>query len=62
VIDDWRYNGASGTEDTTFALNSVIDAHVTTSDPSSAYTYTVTVSDLPAGDADLDRHGDGAGE
>jgi len=49
VIDDWRYNGASGTEDTTFALNSVIDAHVTTSDPSSAYTYTVTVSDLPAG-------------
>ena len=49
VIDEWRYNGAGDTEDTAFTLSSVIDAGVSTSDPSSAYTYTVTISDLPAG-------------
>ena len=49
VIDTWSYNNTSGTEDTGFTLASKIDAHVTADDPSAAYTYTVTVSDLPVG-------------
>ncbi|MBO1907986.1 tandem-95 repeat protein [Microvirga sp. 3-52] len=49
VIDEWSYNGTSGTEDTTFTLDSVIDAAVTTGDPSVPYSYTVTITDLPAG-------------
>jgi len=48
-IDEWHYNGNEGTEDTAFTLSSVIDATVSTSDPASAYTYTVTITDLPPG-------------
>ena len=49
VIDSWEYNGAAGTEDTAFTLDSVIDAAVSANDPSEAYSYTVTVTDLPPG-------------
>ena len=49
VIDEWRYNGAVGTEDTGFTLGSVIDAVVSTPDATTAYSYTVTITDLPTG-------------
>ena len=49
VIDEWVYNGAAGTEDAPFTLGSVVDAAVSTSDTTAAYSYTVTVTDLPAG-------------
>ena len=47
VIDEWAYNGAIGTEDTPFILGDVLDARVSTSDSSIAYSYTVVVTDLP---------------
>jgi len=49
VIDEWRYNGTEGTEDTAFALSAVIDAAVSTGDPAVPYSYTITVTDLPPG-------------
>ncbi|HEY0197391.1 MAG TPA: VCBS domain-containing protein, partial [Rhodanobacter sp.] len=49
TIDEWNYNGATGTEDTPFKLGDAVDAHVTTSDATVPYSYTVTVTDLPAG-------------
>ncbi|MFK4823135.1 beta strand repeat-containing protein, partial [Ochrobactrum quorumnocens] len=49
VIDEWRYNGVEGTEDTAFTLDGVIDAKVTTSDPNVAYSYTVTLTNLAPG-------------
>ena len=49
VIDQWSYNGVPGTEDTAFTLGNVIDAVVHTGDNTLAYTYTVTVTDVPAG-------------
>src|SRR5690606_1187877 len=42
-------NGAAGTEDAAFTLDSVIDAAVSISDSSRSYSYTVTVTDLPPG-------------
>ena len=47
VIDAWRYNGVAGTEDAAFALGDVVDATVSTGGNSQAYSYTVTVTDLP---------------
>ncbi|MDG9793672.1 Ig-like domain-containing protein [Brucella anthropi] len=49
VIDEWSYNGAQGTEETEFTLDGVIDAKVTTSDSSVAYSYTVTLTNLALG-------------
>ncbi|NKC05289.1 hypothetical protein HED55_25390 [Ochrobactrum haematophilum] len=49
VIDEWNYNGAQGTEEKEFGLDSVIDAQVTTGDPSVAYSYTVTLTNLAPG-------------
>ena len=49
VIDEWNYNGALGTEDTSFDLGDVMDAAVSVSDGSLAYSYTVTITDLPPG-------------
>ncbi|HET6537282.1 MAG TPA: Ig-like domain-containing protein [Sphingopyxis sp.] len=49
TIDEWTYNGVGGTEDTSFTLNEVIDAGVSTSDNSQSHSYTITITDLPAG-------------
>lgn len=49
VIDEWSYNGAEGTEDTAFRLADMMNAEVSTSDDGQAYSYTVTITDLPAG-------------
>jgi hypothetical protein len=42
-IDEWRYNGTSGSEDTEFALSDVIDAVVTTNDAAQSYRYSITL-------------------
>ncbi|MEZ5742539.1 MAG: VCBS domain-containing protein, partial [Sphingomonadaceae bacterium] len=47
TILDWTYNGTPGSEDTAFVLGDVIDAAVSTSNPAAAYSYTVTLRDLP---------------
>ncbi|MCI2810159.1 beta strand repeat-containing protein [Eoetvoesiella caeni] len=49
VIDQWSYNGTEGTEDAAFRLADVMNAEVSTNDSSQAYSYTVTVTDLPPG-------------
>lgn len=49
TIDEWSYNGAEGTEDTAFVLGDVMDAAVSTSDGNLAHSYTVAITDLPAG-------------
>ncbi|MEN5144550.1 VCBS domain-containing protein [Brevundimonas diminuta] len=49
VIEQWEYNGAAGTEDAAFVLGGVMDAAVSVGDPDLAYSYTVTVTDLPPG-------------
>ena len=48
-IDEWRYNEASGTEDTSFTLKDVMGAAVTTPDTTHEYSYTVSITDLPEG-------------
>ena len=48
-IDEWSYNGTVGTEDTAFTLGDVMDAAVSTGVSTGAFTYTVTITDLPAG-------------
>ena len=49
VIGEWRYNGTAGAEDTAFTLSQVMEATVSASDAGQAYSYTVTVTDLPVG-------------
>ena len=47
---EWSYiNGASGTEDEPFVLGDVMEARVSTSDAGQAHSYTVSITDLPAG-------------
>ena len=49
VIEEWSYNGAEGTEDTSFALGDVMDATVSIGDGGFVYSYTVAITGLPAG-------------
>ena len=49
LIDEWKYNGASATEDTPFKLSDVVDQAITIRDHSASNLFTVTLKDLPAG-------------
>ena len=49
AIDQWEYNNSAGTEDSAFVLGDVMDAAVSVADPGLAYSYTVSVTDLPPG-------------
>jgi T1SS-143 domain-containing protein len=48
-IDQWAYNGAHASEDSTFQLSDIVDAAVTIMDPAVPNTFTVTLGEVPAG-------------
>ncbi|MBS0426685.1 MAG: VCBS domain-containing protein, partial [Proteobacteria bacterium] len=49
VIDAWEYNDAHATEDAPFALSDVVTAQVSVQTPGVPNTFTVMLTDVPAG-------------
>ncbi|MAW91609.1 MAG: hypothetical protein CL574_11065 [Altererythrobacter sp.] len=49
VIEEWTYNRTGGSEDTALPLGDLFDATVTPSDAAQAYSYTVSITELPPG-------------
>ena len=49
TIDEWSYNGAPATEDTSFRLSDMLEASVTVQSPAAPNTFTVSLTDVPAG-------------